>query len=135
MLVTGTATLSIIVSIVSSVMTYLKLGETKSKHELAQINWQGFYNKIAHQLALDKHLREDAAEFLELVKSTYERLFELSPMISSQFVDRVKKKIKKYGTQEFQIPVYLNGFAHTRVWDNQDDSKSEEFIDNSINEV
>ena len=44
----------------------------------------------------------------------------------------VKKKVKKHATDAFRIPFYMNGFTHTHIWD---DTKSEEFEDNSINDV
>ena len=132
-IITGTATISIIVSIVTAVMTYLKLGEHKSKHEIAQIAWQGFHNAVAHELNLAPELREDPVDFLVHIKNTYERLFEISPMISQQFVKTVKKKVSNSASNAFQTPFYLNGFHHTKIWKHNLDSNSEEhFSDNSL---
>ena len=125
-IVTCTATLSICVSIISSVMTYLGLGENKSKNEAAEISWQAFYNMISHQLSLKREHREDPEKFLAEVKLQYERLFELSPMVGRGFVKEVKKSIKKNSTKNFQVPAYLNGYHHTEVWE---DTNS--FQDNS----
>ena len=134
-IVTSTATLSIGVSIISAVMTYLKLGESKSRHEVAQIAWQNFHNTVAHQLGLARELREDPVDFLTEVKTNYERLFEMSPMINQQFVKTVKKRVNNTSTDAFQVPFYLNGFHHTTVWNDEDDLKNEEFEDNSLNDV
>ena len=128
-IVTGTATLSICVSIISSVMTYLGLGENKSKNETAEISWQAFYNTISHQLSLKREHREDPEKFLSEVKLQYERLFELSPMVGRSFVKKVKKSITKNSTDDFQVPAYLNGYHHTEVWE---DTNS--FEDNSLGE-
>ena len=128
-IVTGTATLSICVSIISSVMTYLGLGENKSKNETAEISWQAFYNMISHQLSLKREHREDPEKFLSEVKLQYERLFELSPMVGRSFVKEVKKSINKSSTDDFQVPAYLNGYHHTEVWE---DTNS--FEDNSLGE-
>ena len=116
-IVMGTATLSIIVSIISSVMTYLKLGENKSKNETAEISWQSFYNTVSHQLSLKRKHREDPEKFLTEVKQQYERLFELSPIPDRKFIRQVKKSVEKHKSEEFQIPCYLNGFNHTEVWE------------------
>ena len=132
-IITGTATISIIVSIVTAVMTYLKLGEQKSKHEIAQIAWQSFHNTVAHQLHLSRELREDPVDFLVHIKNTYERLFEISPMISQQFVKTVKNRVNKSASNAFQTPFYLNGFHHTKIWKHDLDSNLEEdFSDNSF---
>lgn len=116
-IVTGTATLSIVVSIISSVMTYLKLGENKSKNEAAEISWQAFYNTVSHQLSLKRKHREDPEKFLADVKQQYERLFELSPIPDRKFISQIKKRVAEHSTEEFQIPCYLNGFNHTPVWE------------------
>ena len=133
-IITGTASLSIGVSIISAVMTYLKLGESKSRHEVAQIAWQHFHNEVAHQLGLARMLRDDPNDFLEKVKQTYERLFELSPMINQEFVKKVRKKVNLHASDAFQIPHYLNGFHHTIVWNQENHSDSEDFVNNSIND-
>ena len=126
-IVTGTATLSICVSIISSVMTYLGLGENKSKNEVAEISWQAFYNTVSHQLSLKQEHREDPDKFLSEVKQQYERLFELSPMVSKSFIHEVKKAVQKSATENFHVPHMLNGFHHTHVWEN-----SSSFSDNSL---
>jgi len=128
-IVTGTATLSICVSIISSVMTYLALGENKSKNETAEISWQAFYNTVSHQLSLKREHREDPEKFLSEVKQQWERLFELSPMVGRSFIVDVKKSIKKHSTKDFHVPHMLNGYHHTVVWE---DSTS--FEDNSLGE-
>ena len=126
-IITGTATLSIVVSIISSVMTYLGIGENKSKNEAAEISWQAFYNTVSHQLSLKRIHREDPGKFLEEVKQQYDRLFELSPMIGKSFVRDVKKSVAKHCSDQFQIPNYLNGYHATEIWED-----TEEFQDNSF---
>ena len=123
-IVTGTASISISVSIISAVMTYLKLGEAQSKNEVAQIAWQNFYNTVSHQLNLARELREEPNEFLQKMKTDYDRLFEISPICSRKFIVAVKKRVRKHATDRFQVPPYMNGFKHTNVWknNNQEDS-------------
>ena len=128
-IVTCTGSLSILVSIVSAVMTYLKLGEQLAKHEVAQTAWQNFYNNLTHQLNLSRELRDDPTEFVATVKLTYDRLFEISPIVSKSFIRQVKQKVSKGASPEFQIPPYLNGFKHTKVWSDEDDYHDNESND------
>ena len=116
-IVTCTASLSITVSIISAVMTYLKLGESKTKNEVSQVAWQAFYNTVSHELNLTRALREDPVDFVKKMKADYDRLFEISPICNRRFIREIKKKVRKNATDEFQIPTYLNGFAHTHVWE------------------
>ena len=112
-----TAGVSILVSIISAVASYLQLGETKSKHETAEVSWQHFYNGIKHELNLHRDLRSDPEEYIQDVKTSYDRLFEISPLCNKGLIDNVRRQIVKNATPEFQIPNYMNGWEHTHVYD------------------
>jgi hypothetical protein len=127
-IVTCTAGTSITVSIISAVMTYLKLGEFKTKHETSQIAWQNFFNTVKHELSLARDLREDSTEFLQKVVANYHRLFEISPICNHGFIRAIKKKVRKNNSADFCIPTYMNGFKHTPVF------RDDEFEDNSEDE-
>ena len=130
-IVTCTASTSILVSIVSAIMAYLKLGDLKTKHEVAQVAWQNFFNSIKHELSLSRELRSDANEFLQTVKAGYDRLFEISPICDQSQLSEVKKKVRKGGARDFRVPTYLNGFQHTAVY-GQAEPDGPEFEDNTV---
>lgn len=127
-IITGTAGVSILTAIISAVSSYLKLGEQSSKHEHSANAWLLFHNQLKHQLGLRRDLREEPIEFLTTVKTQYDRLFELSPICSSDTIKAIKKKIAAHATEEFVSPTYLNGFCHTEVFRAPDD----DYDDNSV---
>ena len=128
-IITGTASLSILVSVVSAVASYLKLGETKIKHETSQVAWQAFHNAIKHELALRRDLRQNPIEFIGEVKTTYQRLFEISPICNASLIRKIRKNIDTYATDEFQVPTYLNGFRHSEVYRHGDEGGDEKADD------
>ena len=128
-IVTGTASLSILTAVISAVASYLKLGEQMSRHEQSANAWLLFHNGLKHQLSLRRDKRQDADEFLQECKTQYDRLFELSPICSSEMIKAIKKKITTNATEEFITPTYLNGFRHTEVYRVEDE---EEYEDNSV---
>ena len=132
-IVTGTAFLSIGVSIMSACLSYLKLGELKSKHEVSQVAWQNFHNSLVHQLNLAPPFREDPIDFIQDVKTTYNRLFEISPILNRDFMQNIRKRVTASATNKFIIPSYMNGFHHAVVWRGSSDSS--DFEDNSVNEL
>jgi hypothetical protein len=126
-IVTCTASLSIIVSIASAIMSYLKIGESMCKNEQSLIGWQNFHNTLQHQLNLRIKDRDDPEKFLEWTKTQYDRLFETSPTVNQKFITQTKKKIKKNASKKFQIPNYCNGFESATIWkEDEDDEKYEE---------
>ena len=130
-IVTCTASVSILVSVITSVMTYLKLGESKTKNEISGVAWQNFYNTVSHQLNLSRDLREPPEEFLKTMQAARDRLFEMSPIVSRSFILQIKKHVEKNASREFQCPAYLNGFKHTMVLKDEEDS----FQSNSLHVV
>ena len=76
-------------------------------------------------------MRQDAVEFLQTTKTHYDRLFELSPICSSDMISVIRKKIEAHATEEFQVPSYMNGYAHSTVWREEAD----DFENNSTSEV
>lgn len=127
-IVTGTASLSILTAIISAVASYLKLGESTSKHEQSANAWLLFHNEVKHQLSLHRDKRQGADEFLKDCKTQYDRMFELSPICSSDMITAIKKKIKANATDQFVTPTYLNGFRHTEVYRAEDDSYEENSV-------
>ena len=96
------------------------------------MRWQNFYNNLSHQLNLSRELRDNPVEFVKEMKLTYDRLFEISPIVARSFIREVKKKVKKGASEEFQIPPYLNGFHHTKVWNEEDEFQDNESDDEMV---
>ena len=115
-IVTCTASVSITVSVVSAVMTYLKLGEQKTKNEGSQIAWQNFYNTVSHELNLARELRQDPEPFLEETKKNYDRLFEISPLCNRGFILDIRTRVLKKATPEQQkVVVLFQGHLYHKV--------------------
>ena len=130
-IITGTASLSIIVSLLSAVMSFLKIGENMTKNSISLGEWQNFYNALSHQLALSREERQEPEKLIEWVKTTYDRLQEISPVVSQTIITSTKKKIRKVGNELFNVPNYLNGVMHTKIYrEPQDDD--EKYEENSV---
>ena len=122
----STGSISVLVSLISAVSTFLKFGEAKTTHEAATNAWLNLYTEITGQLGLRRELRVEAGEFIQNILQKYSHLFELSPIVKQTFITKVKKKIKKNNNQ-FRTPIYLNGISPTRTY-----REDEEFSDNSV---
>ena len=126
-LILGIGALSIFVSIISAVSQYLKLGELKTEHRIAALSWGKFYSSIRFQLQLRRTDRSDPKDFLSGVCSEYDRLYEISPVLLSRFIDKMTKKLQGLVTDRFKQPYYLNGYSHMQTF-----GAEEQFDDNSV---
>jgi len=114
-IITGTASLSIFTSILGSISAYLKLEERTGLHKRLNILWQTFHNKLKHILSLERGKRPPAKDCIEETINEYDRLIELSPIISKEITNTLKKKMKKSlpTDSDFRTPNYINGWSHT----------------------
>ena len=125
-IVTATAGLSMLVSIISAVDTFLAPGERMSRHEAAKHSWCELQNQITHELGLCRPLRQPMAEFLQDVKVRRDRLFEISPICEKNLVRKAKKSLRRNAKPDFQVPAYLNGWSGTTVFREKDEKEEKD---------
>ena len=114
-LITITGGVSVLTAVLGSIQSYLKLGEKASKHEAAEVNWQGLYNSIKHTLGLARERREDCEEFIARVQQEYQSLFKNCPILEQRFINQAKRALKKKA-DDYKTPNYLNGVSHMTEW-------------------
>ena len=114
-LITATGGISVLTAVLGSVQSYLKLGEKASKHEAAEVAWQGLYNSIKHTLGLARERREDVQEFIAQVQQDYQSLFKNCPILEQRFINQAKRDLKKK-SDAYKTPNYLNGLSHMTEW-------------------
>ena len=109
-IITSTGTISVFVSILSAVNSFLKFSELKKT----------LYSQISSQLALSRDLREQADEFVANIMNQYNHLYEISPIIRRPFIERVKRKLvsqnDEHPDQAIECPPYLNGLRRTSIF-------------------
>ena len=119
---------NIVTSVLSSIGTYLKLGANSECHRLARLAWMKFYNELIFNLSLTVNYRTNGTDLLHTVESQYNRLFEISPVLDSTLIKKLKRKLMRDKDERFKLPHYLNGFNGTRSY-----HEDEQYEDNSSN--
>ena len=125
-IITTTGSVSVLVSLISAVSNYLKLESNQAIHEQATNNWLTLYTEIRSQVLLRRDFRTDCSEFLRQILEKRNHLFELSPIVKSQFIRKVRKSLKK--VKDFHTPTYLNGHTPTKAYVRE----NEEYSDNTV---
>ena len=120
--------LSIFTSIVSAIAHHLKLSENSESNRIASLQWGKYFARLRNQLYLQRCDRDPCQDFMVSIFADYERLFEISPVLMSAFIKKVKNKLKKrqFPDDGFQIPFYLNGFQHIKVYESWEENTFEE---------
>lgn len=126
-LIIGIGVVSICTSIISAISQFLKLAQLSENNRIASLAWGKFYSSIKFEIRLQTEDRSDPKDLLTGMIAEYDRLYEISPPLLNQFVNRMCKKLQGLVTDRFKIPFYMNGYRHCQ-------SFGTEFVDNSVDE-
>ena len=126
-MILGIGIVSIITSILSAVQNFLKLAELSEANRMASLSWGKFFCRLKRQLSMQRDDRDGCHDYILSIFSEYDRLYETSPVLHTKFVSKIKKKLANI--RGVILPYYLNGFNHTRAYEeeafenNTDDEK------------
>jgi hypothetical protein len=82
----GVGSANIIIGVMSTIHQFLNIAELKEKHRAAYIMWDKLYRNIRVELAKAPKERTEANRFIKLCRQEYDRLTEISPIISPSIV-------------------------------------------------
>lgn len=108
--------MSLFVSILQTTGSFFQLSKRAENHRLSSIHYGKLHRFIAVEMRLPEKERMRAGDFLKMVKDTYDRLQETSPLIPQRIIEEFKKKfgVKKYSHISF--PPETNGLENIKVY-------------------
>ena len=105
---------SLVVGIMNTMGTYFGWAKRAEGHRISAINYAKLYRFIAVELALPRDERMNPNDFLKVVKDTYDRLAEISPMIPPSVIHKFQRRFKK--TNDIAKPEEANGLHKIQVF-------------------
>lgn len=105
---------SLVVGILNTMGTYFGWAKRAEGHRISSINYAKLYRFIAIELALPREERMTPNDFLKVVKDTYDRLAEISPMIPPSIIHKFQSRFKKI--TDIAKPEEANGLHKIRVY-------------------
>jgi len=97
---------NIFAGILGTLQNFLKVAECMESHRSSGVAWSKLGRNISIELALDPKRRQNAADFLKICRSEYDRLIEQSPMIDDDIIGQFRSKFKTYDVSK---PAICNG--------------------------
>jgi len=114
---------SLVVGILNTMGTYFGWAKRAEGHRISAINYAKMYRFIAVEMALPREERMTPKDFLKVVKDTYDRLAEISPMIPPSVIHKFQRRFKK--VTDIAKPEEANGLHKIDVYRRPgDDAKS-----------
>jgi hypothetical protein len=105
---------SLVVGILNTMGTYFGWSKRAEGHRISAINYAKLYRFIAVELALPREERMTPHDFLKVVKDTYDRLAEISPMIPTSVIHKFQRRFKKIN--DIAKPEEANGLHKIQVY-------------------
>ena len=114
---------SLVVGILNTLGTYFGWSKRAEGHRISAINYAKLYRFIAVELALPRDERMTPHDFLKMVKDSYDRLAEISPLVPATIIRTFQQRFKK--VNDIAKPEEANGLHKIEVYRTAgDDAKS-----------
>ena len=114
----GIGCLSLIVGVLNTVGTYFSWSKRAEAHRISSIEYAKLYRFIQIELGLPRHERMAPSDLLKLVRETYERLTEISPLIPPPIIKEFKHKVKEYKGR-VATPTEANGLSEIKIYEDE----------------
>jgi hypothetical protein len=77
-------------ALMTTILQFLKISETKESHRHASRSWYKFYRNISVELSRSAKERTNKIKFFEMYKHEYDTLVEMSPIIPKRYIQNFK---------------------------------------------
>ena len=101
-----TGSLNLFAAFLASMLKYLKPDEKCSSHMRISKMYDSFYREIVIQLSLAPEERDNAEQFIQIVKEKLERLMNDSPIVADSVSSRILNKHNITPPDDFKIIIH-----------------------------
>jgi hypothetical protein len=120
---------SLFTSILNTIQGYFSFSKRSEAHKITAITYKKLYRNISIELSLERNQRIGAKYFLRDIRSSIERLLEISPPLDDDIIEKFKNKFKN---EKVNIPDEANGLSQILINTKSTKKTFNELIDNII---
>lgn len=128
----GIGVLSLVVGITNTVGSYFSWGKRSETHRISHIEYAKLSRFLRLELTLPRSERMKPAELLKLVRSDWERLAEIAPIVPKKVIKEFKTRYRRKRSS-ICLPDELNGLDPIIIF-NQLDKMENNLVDDPLAE-
>ena len=115
---------SVFVSIIKSIVSYMKLSERSENHRICSLQFGQISNEIKTELSLRRNQRQPAKILLDMVKVKYKNLMEVAQLLDNDVINRFCNKYLNYDTHisEISLPPVFSKIPGIKILGSNSDS-------------
>ena len=106
--------ISIFVGILNTVGTYFSWSRRAEAHRISNIQYSRLYRHISVEMSLPRNERTKPAESLQFIKTEYDRLNEISPLIPPRIIKEFNMRFSE--EKEISQPEETNGLEKITIY-------------------
>jgi len=107
---------SVFVSILKSIISYLKLSERSENHRICYIQFAQISNEIKMELSLRRNQRQPAKMMLDIVKVKYKNLMEVAQLLDNDVIRRFREKYLSHKqSSEISLPPVFSNIPGIKI--------------------
>jgi len=106
---------SVVIGCIKALDSYFQLAQRSERHRLVSLQYAQICRKISVELALEREVRMDAKDALNIIRSEIKNLEEIAPIISDDIIIKYKDKYPKIEGENIKRPALTNGLTEVIV--------------------
>ena len=106
---------SVVIGVIKALDSFFQLAPRSERHRLVSLQYTQICRKIAVELALEREVRIDAKDALNIIRTDIKNLEEIAPLIPDDIILIYKEKYPRYEGENIKRPNITNGLTEIIV--------------------
>ena len=106
---------SVVIGCIKALDSYFQLAQRSERHRLVSLQYSQICRKISVELALEREVRMDAKDALNIIRTDIKNLEELAPIIPDDIILKYKDKYPKVAGENIKRPALTNGLTEVVI--------------------
>ena len=106
---------SVVIGCIKALDSFFQLAQRSERHRIVSLQYAQICRKIAVELALDKGVRMEAKDALNIIRTDIKNLEEISPIVPDDIISIYNTKYPKSEGENIKRPNITNGLTEIKI--------------------
>lgn len=106
---------SVVIGCIKALDSYFQLAQRSERHRIVSLQYAQICRKIAVELALEKGVRMEAKDALNIIRTDIKNLEEISPIVPDDIIQLYNTKYPKHDGENIKRPNITNGLTEIKI--------------------
>jgi hypothetical protein len=102
---------SVVIGCIKALDSFFQLAQRSERHRIVSLQYSQICRKISVELALERDVRLEAKEALNMIRTDIKNLEEIAPIIPDDVIDKYKAKYPRHDGETIKRPNITNGLT------------------------